>query len=454
VEARGGPEDPSAQRGLTYLEALQRFSRNAKLYLVYATMSGINSTIFLVAFAFYLEEIFRPEVNLLGLRMGVAVFIGMALSAQAMAHGANSLPSGFLGDKYGRKRSFIVASLVAVMAGAAILITAEPLFMLGLAVVVGIGEAFHGVVGAPFMMENSQEEERIHLFSLSGILTTASTVVGALLAGVLPVLFQGWIAGLDPAALGPFAFGTQRAVALRLTLFMAVPFGLVELLPLLFMRESYAPTTVPLRDVFLLRHVESKGTVAKLSAITLGLAAGLGLYFPLLNLHLGRTFQIDASEYGPIIAANNIAVALSIFAIPFLVRRWGKVRTIVYTRLMAVPFLMVLALVPTLFLAVLFFVLRGALARMAYPVTGSFSMEVVKSHERATTAGFTHATFDLFFGGSIFFAGILLDIGGFWIAFLVAGVLYMANALLWYGWFGSHPVDVASRSGLGMSAAR
>lgn len=436
---------PSGKR-LTYREAVHGFSPNAKLYLVYATLSGINSSIFLVAFAFYLEEIFFPNVSVLGLNLGVFAFIGLALSAQALAHGANSLPSGFLGDKYGRKRSFVAASLVAVAAGAAILVTTDPAFLLVLAIVVGIGEAFHGVVGAPFMMENSREAERMHLFSLSGVLTTVSAVGGAFLGGLLPLLFQGWVGAVDPAVLGPFAFGTDRAIALRLTLFMAVPFGLVELVPLLFMRESYAPVTVPLRDVFLLRHVGSKGTVGKLSAIALAFAAGLGLYFPLLNLHFEQAYAIHAPEFGSIVAANNVVVAAAIVAVPLLVRRWGKVRTIVYTRLLAVPFLAALAVAPTLFLAVLFFVMRGAFAAMAFPVTGAFSMEVVEGHERATTAGFTHAAFDLFFGTSIFVAGLLLELGGFWLAFLVGGAFYVAHAGLWFGWFGNHPVDVASRA--------
>ncbi|MEE9237040.1 MAG: MFS transporter, partial [Thermoplasmata archaeon] len=422
-----------------------RFGKNAKLYLVYATMSGVNSSIFIVAFAFYLEEIFRPSVSIFGLRLGIFAFIGLALSAQAIAHGVNALPSGLIGDKYGRKRSFIAASLVAVLAGAAILVTADPIYLLVLAMVVGIGEAFHGVVGAPFMMENSREEERMHLFTLSGILTTVSTVVGAFLGGLLPIVFQGWIAGIDPAVLGPFAFGTDRAIALRLTLFMAVPIGLAELVPLAIMRESYARVKVSLRDMFLLRHVRSKGTIRKLSAISIGYAAGLGLYFPLLNLHFEHSYDINAAEFGPIVALNNIAIAAAILAVPLLVRRWGKVRTIVYTRLLAIPFLASLALAPSLFLAVFFFVMRGAFSSMAYPVTGAFSMEVVNEPERATTAGFTHAAFDLFFGGSIFAAGILLELGGFWIAFLVGGSLYFGHAMLWYQWFSNHPIDVASR---------
>ncbi|MEE9236475.1 MAG: hypothetical protein V3U52_01620, partial [Thermoplasmata archaeon] len=67
MSARTGPSGtPTTPPGkpLTYVEAIRRFGKNAKLYLVYATMSGVNSSIFIVAFAFYLEEIFRPSVSI------------------------------------------------------------------------------------------------------------------------------------------------------------------------------------------------------------------------------------------------------------------------------------------------------------------------------------------------------------------------------------------------------
>ncbi len=127
MSAAGGGETGPADKPLTYLQAFRLFGRNARLYLAYATMSGINSTIFVVAFAFYLEEAFSPGVSILGIQMGAFYFIGLALSAQAIAHGISSLPAGFIGDKYGRKRSFIAASLVAIFAGVAILVTVNPL---------------------------------------------------------------------------------------------------------------------------------------------------------------------------------------------------------------------------------------------------------------------------------------------------------------------------------------
>jgi len=133
-------------------------------------------------------------------------------------------------------------------------------------------------------------------------------------------------------------------------------------------------------------------------------------------------------------------------AAPALVRRVGKVPTITYSRLAAVPFLVALAFVSAqslLWLATLLFVLRGALAVMASPVTGALSMELVDAPERATTAGFTHAAFDLSYAGGIFLSGILLSSGGFWSGFLFAGVLYVAHAILWTVWFRGHPAALA-----------
>ena len=424
-----------------YREAIRRFQRNAKLYLIYSALSSVNSSIFLVAFAFYLEELYNPTgnpaatVRFLGVPMLVPAFIGVAFGAQAIAHGANSLPSGILGDRYGRKRSFIAASLLAVFAGVAVLLTTDPMFLVGLAVVVGIGESFHGVVGAPFLMENSRPEERIHLFTLSGVLSTVSAVVGAFLGGILPGLFASIAGGPNP-----------DLTALRWTLFTALPFGLIELIPLAFMRESFMPFAARLRDLLAMKHVAHKGNVARLFGISAAYAAGLGLYFPLLNLHFEHEFEVHADQFGPIVAINEIGIALAILTVPLLVARLGKVRTITVTRLASVPFLLGLALAGDVYLATLLFVLRGALSSLAFPVTGAFAMEVVDAPERATTAGFTHAAFDVFYGGTVVIGGVLLAAGGFWLTFVFAGVLYVLHALLWYGFFRGHPVDLASRT--------
>ena len=417
-----------------YVQAIRTFSRNARLYLAYSTLSGINNAIFTVAFVFYLEEVFRSQgsVPVLGAALAIPVYIGAVLGVQALAHGGNALPAGFLGDKFGRKRSFLAASLCAILAYTLVLLTTNPIALLLLAALVGIGESFHGVVGGPFLMENSEPRERTHLFSLSGSLEMVSSIVGAILGGVLPGVF--------------LAAGMARVDALRAALFVSLPFAIAELAPLALMREAKAPAPLPFRSILLLRHVAHKGTVARLSSLSLLLAFGIGLYFPLLNLHFEDAFHIHEAEFGPVVALNALGIAAAMLAVPLVVRRVGKLSTITYTRLIAVPFLVGLAFVTAedlLWLATLLFVTRGAFATMASPVTGQLSMELVDAPERATTAGFSHAAFDLFYAGGIFLGGTLLAAGGFWLGFVLAGVLYVAHAVLWTAWFRGHPAALA-----------
>ena len=70
--------DVGAPARLTYREAIRRFTRNARLYLVYVSMSEINNTVYTVAFALYLAAVFVPEgqVHLLGVAMDPNVHIG------------------------------------------------------------------------------------------------------------------------------------------------------------------------------------------------------------------------------------------------------------------------------------------------------------------------------------------------------------------------------------------
>ncbi len=420
----------AAPERIGYLRAMRQFSKNARLYLAYSTLSGVNNAIFVVAFVFYLAEVFRPggSVPLLGAALAVPVYIGAVLGVQALAHGGNALPAGVLADKYGRKRSFFAASLCAIVAYALVLLTTNPFALILLAAIVGIGESFHGVVGGPFLMENSEPRERMHLFSLSASLESVSAIFGAILGGALPVVFMG--------------AGMVRVDALRLALFASLPFAVAELVPLAFMREAKAPSALPFRDVLRMRHVRHRATVVKLFLLSTFLAFGVGLYFPLLNLHFEDSFHVHEAEFGPVIALNSLAVAVAILAAPMIVRRFGKLQAITYSRLAAVPFLVALAFVSAenlLWLATLLFVLRGAFAVMASPVAGALSMELVDAPERATTAGFTHAGFDLFYAGGIFLSGVLFASGGFWSGFLLAGLAYVGHAILWTVWFRGHP---------------
>src|SRR6267142_2423423 len=176
-------------RGRALPRLLAAFSPNARYYLVYAALAGVGTGMWLVAFALYLFSLGFNES-----------FIGLVISAELVAHGSMAFPAGIIGDAFGRKKSFILASTIKISVGVAILFTTDPVALMALSVLIGAGDSFHGVVGSPFMMENSTAVERPQLFSASAILSASSAMAGAFIGGFLPALLAG--IAVDPSALG------------------------------------------------------------------------------------------------------------------------------------------------------------------------------------------------------------------------------------------------------------
>jgi hypothetical protein len=69
--------------------------------------------------------------------------------------------------------------------------TANPTLLLVTAVIEGAFGSLHGMAEPAFMAENSEDHERVHLFSVSGGTRTAAAIIGSALAGLAPPMFVG-----------------------------------------------------------------------------------------------------------------------------------------------------------------------------------------------------------------------------------------------------------------------
>src|SRR3990170_3840589 len=81
---------------LDYFATLGRFSRNARLFLSYALLSGLGTGIWNVMFNIYL------------LRLGYeTTFVGLFWMVDMLFHGLFAFPAGLIGDKIGRRKTFV-----------------------------------------------------------------------------------------------------------------------------------------------------------------------------------------------------------------------------------------------------------------------------------------------------------------------------------------------------------
>jgi MFS family permease len=410
-----------------YFTAIRQFSLNARLFLIYSILADLGGGIWSVMFNLYM------------LREGYSItFIGTFWLVNMLCHGVASLPAGLISDRYGRRRSFFVATLIALMAQGTLLFTQSPGAILVLAGVAGFGEAFHGVTGAPFMMENSEPRERPHLFSLNSAFLQFSRFAGNISGGLLPLVWASILAvpSVDPGAA-------------RWALVTGLPLTLMALLPLAFMRERPVEQPATWKELIALRNLVNLKAIAQLTLLSLLMGVAFGLTVRFFNIFFEESHGASDSQIGVILALAAIAGAGAILISPVLAQKWGKVTAILATQLLSVPLLLLVALVPTLSAVMVFFLIRGAVYDIARPLRSQLSMELVTSRERGTTAGFTHASFDLGGGVGAGVAGVLIVGGGFTTAFVAAAALIAVPAILYYVFFNKmegqarRPIQVA-----------
>ena len=211
-------------------------SRNARLYLVATTLMGLSFGIWGVIFNLYLnlnEVGFEPD------------FIGNMFAVSAIATGLVALPAGLLCERLGPKRALLIgvtSNLVSLIQ----IVALKPSILLFASLASGLIGTIGWVASAPFMMENSQQEERTYLFSVDWTLMVIMGVIGSYAGGIMPDLFNAFLAL-------PTGAETGSPVGYRITLLISIVLALVAVTPLLFIKEdrtvqrqrvTYVPSSV------------------------------------------------------------------------------------------------------------------------------------------------------------------------------------------------------------------
>ncbi|MDP6663110.1 MAG: MFS transporter [SAR202 cluster bacterium] len=419
-------EAPVPEGGIAgYLATAKRFTVNAKLFLGYSLLSQLGAGIWTVMFNLYL------------LRLGFGTsFVGLFIMVDMLFHGLVAFPAGLLADKIGRRKAFFIATCISLGArGTLLFVHDSKEMLLILAAISGVGEAFHGVAGPPFIMENSEPKERPLLFSPNAMFLMVSRGVGS----ALPLVWA--------ISLGVPDLDVDSA---RWVLVASLPLTLAGLAPLAFMTEKRVELVESFLDLFALKNVVNFDAIAKLTVASLVVGTGFGLATRFFNVFFDLGLGATDRQISAIFAVGAVGGATAIVFSGMLVQRWGKVRSIVVTQIVSVPFLVLMVAAPMVVtglpLVVAFFLLRDAFYSLSMPIRNQISMELTVAKERGTTAGMTHMAFDLggAFGAGI--AGVLIgveaakvdigvDVAEFLPAFVVAAALVVIAAAMYHVFF-------------------
>jgi len=402
----------------TYAQRVSSFSRNAKLYLLAATLHGFGGGIWSVIFYLYLnlDEIgFQPD------------FIGNLFTAGAIATGLVALPAGLLCERIGT-RTAIIASQTANLLTVFQIFTLQPSALLLISLTGGLISTIGGVAGAPFMMQNSREEERTYLFSLNWTISTFMSVIGSLTGGFMPDTFNSLL-GFQTGA------RTGSAMGYRITLTLAITLILIGSIPYLLMKEQKSMQKQRVSTLLSLGNVQHPFRIAKFMIPTGIIGFGAGFIVPLFSLFFKLKFAATAEQVGTIFALGSVTLAVGTFVAPTVAKRIGKVKAVVTCQYLSMPFIMFMTLAPNLPLAATSYLARGALMNMAGPINGAFQMEMVSEGERATTSGLMIMSDNIPRAITASISGALMTGSDFYTPFLFTTVTYFCASSLYYAFF-------------------
>ena len=400
-----------------YISKIRLFSRNARLYMIHVVGMDVIYGTWAVLFNLYL----------LAVGFDIA-FIGLRILLASMTSALFSIPAGVISDRIGRKLSFVLGDGMGALMSLIAISTANPTLILVTAVIGGAFGALHGVAEPAFMAENSEDYERVHLFSVSSGTRTAAAIIGSALAGLIPMLY----ASADAAA---------NVTLYRTVAYIGIGGWFASLIPAVMLRQTGAAqaATHGLRDF--LANIKNPDRIWRLTAPEVLIALGAGFTLPLMNVFFKEGIGSSEVEIGATFAAGQAFLVVGAFLAPLLVARIGKVRSVVYTRLAAIPFILFIAFSPdvsasfaTIFtIAGLSHIARLTMTNMAGPVRSAFAMEILDPGERGTQVGIQQAFAAALSGLAAFFGAQMMSAGDFRTPFLLMAALYLiANLLFWY----------------------
>jgi MFS family permease len=254
---------------------------------------------------------------------------------------------------------------------------------------------------------------RTDLFARYSLTGTLASALGALSLGVMAPLRAA--TGLAQPALTQGAFLLYGALSLiAVILYRGLPEDV----------EAAETPRTPLGP--------SKRNVYGLAALFSLDSFGSGFFVTsLLALWLFRRFGLSLAVAGQFFFWTGALSAVSQLAAPWLARRIGLIRTMVFTHIPASLLVVAVAFAPNVATAFVLLVVRALLSNMDVPARTSYVMAIVTPAERTAAAGVTNVPRSLASALSPALAGLIFSLSPFaWPLVIGGGIKTLYDLLL------------------------
>lgn len=310
-------------------------------------------------------------------------------------------------DRIGRKRTLQIFSLFMIIS--AVLFLVNNLTSIIIAAIFGV-ISVTGTETGPFLSieqaaitKFTSEERRTLVFSIYNFLGYGASSLGSLFAGV-PSYFLNEILSL------------QTSIVL---------YGIIGFI--LFFLYSMLSDSLELNTPNKAEKKisdETKKIIIKLSILFSIDAFGGGFIVQsILSLWFKMHFNMNIGSQSILFFAGGIITAISFFLAERIARKIGLLNTMVFTHIPSNVFLILVAFSPTLYLAIIFLLLRQSLSQMDVPTRQSYMMAIVRPKERTAVGAITNIPRSISQAASPYLSSYAIGLSLFYAPFLISGTL-------------------------------
>jgi len=345
--------------------------------------------------------------------IGVIGGVGTGLGIATLAF------SGYLADKFGRKR-LLILGLLGNVAAFVLFLTEKNLAIFTIAY--GLSSMSSSLVqpsSYALLASKARPVKMKFLFSIQSF----SNQVGLTLAAFTGIFAPGFLFDeYDVAVLDSywyvFLVGAACAIA---------PLGFV-------LRVSEPPVAWKTRKVDLGGRVRNLLIVYCVQNAIIGFGAALLIpWFPLI---FKEGMGASEAQVALMITLSNVAIAAGWLVVPRFAELRGPVMLITVCQLASVGFMVAIPFFPNLLVAALLYTARSLLMLVPIPVLNAYLMNIVNEDVRASFYSLSTLAWQAAFSGAYFLAGFLWADGyGSVLPFVGCGGLYVVGTLLFFAYF-------------------
>ena len=398
------------------LNQFRSLNKPARLFLVALFLDGLLFAGWQLFFNLYIVEAGYSRD-----------FLGLINAAPSLSALLLGVPMGLLSDRMGRKRAMLTGFTLANICVIGLILAHSEWAMLALALGWGAAGQLYVLSQAPFMMKVSDDKSRDILFSFSfGMFPLASTL-GNFLAGYLPETFTRW-----------FGLAT-RASAYQSVLMFSVVSSFLVLVPLAFIRDPrLAAASKALSELNAAKpsiwKVLLRPLTLKLALPNLAIGFGAATLVPYFNIYFSERYRLSDAALGALFSVAALTTGIACIIGPRLVLNMGgKVRTVVVLQSVSLMFLLMVGFSPWPWLAIIGFLVRGALMNMVSPLFDSFALEKSHETEHGAVTSIRNLAWNVGWTVGPYISGLVQKRWGFSPLFISTAILYgIAISLTWF----------------------